>query len=198
VGHPLTFLTLGGCATRSKGSRLTLEAVRALGRSGRRFRLVVLGRVDPEIEAELAAIEAVELRGPYRPEQLDALLDEGDVGLLPSIWEEAHGFVGIEMLAKGLPLIANALGGIVEYVRDGESGWLNRDATGAGLAELMAHAIDDPSAVVALRRALRERREPVARPLAEHAAEVEALYAELTPPDRAARISSPAARRAAS
>jgi hypothetical protein len=61
----------------------------------------------------------------------------------------------------------------------------------------MAHAIDHPDQVERLRRSVRERRAQIVRPHAEHVAEVEALYAELTA-DQAARISSPAARRAGS
>ena len=147
---------------------------------------------------QLAALPSVRLAGPYAPEDLDALLDRADVGLLPSVWEEAHAFVGIEMLAKGLPLIANALGGMLEYVRPGETGWLNHESTGAGLAELMAAAIDDPAGVERLRRSVRGLRDQLVRPHAEHVAEVEALYTELTPPARPASISSPAARRAGS
>jgi glycosyltransferase involved in cell wall biosynthesis len=162
----------------------------------------VLGYAEPVARRELEGVASVELAGPYAPDQLDALLDGFDVGILPSVWEEVHGFVGIEMLAKGLPLIANALGGIPEYVRDGQTGWLNPDAPGAGIARLIEAAIDDPPAVERMRRSVRERREEVIRPMQEHAAEVEALYAELVSgagsPLHAAAISSPAARRAGS
>jgi glycosyltransferase involved in cell wall biosynthesis len=116
---------------------------------------------------------------------------------VPSTWEEAHGFVGIELLAKGLPVIGSALGGIPEYVRDGETGWLNRSASGAELARLMAAALDDTAAVERLRESVRARRDELVRPMAGHVAEVEALYGELTA-DQAAAISSPAARRSGS
>jgi glycosyltransferase involved in cell wall biosynthesis len=181
-GAPLTFVTLGAAASETKGSRAILDAVRALEAAGRggSYRLVVHGGVERSIHDELEAIGSVELAGPYRPEDLDGLLDAADVGIVPSVWEEVHGFVGIEMLAKGLPLIGSALGGIPEYVREGETGWLNRSASGAELAELMARAIDDPAEVERLRRSVRERRAELVRPMADHAAEVEALYRELT------------------
>jgi glycosyltransferase involved in cell wall biosynthesis len=112
VDSPLEFVTLGAAAAPSKGSRALVEAVRAL--TGRRYRLIVRGSVDAEAETALAADPCVELAGPYRPGDLDWLLDGADVGIVPSVWEEAHGFVGIEMLAKGLPVIGSALGGIPE------------------------------------------------------------------------------------
>jgi glycosyltransferase involved in cell wall biosynthesis len=197
VGAPLLFVTLGSAAAPSKGARVLVEAVRALEEAGRDYRLAIHGTVDDDAAAALAAVPSVELGGRYGPADLDRLLDGADVGIVPSVWEEAHGFVGIEMLAKGLPLIGSALGGIPEYVRDGETGWLNRSATGAELASLMAAAIEDPAAVERLQRSVRERRAELVRPHADHVAEVEALYAELTA-DQAATISSPAARRAGS
>ena len=179
-GSPLTFVTLGAAASESKGSRAILEAVRVLEAAGRRdHRLVVHGGVERAVHDELAAAPCVELAGPYRPDDLDRLLDEADVGLVPSVWEEVHGFVGIEMLAKGLALIGSALGGIPEYVREGETGWLNRSAGGAELAELMTRALDDPAAVERLRRGVRDHRADHVRPMADHAAEVEALYDEV-------------------
>jgi glycosyltransferase involved in cell wall biosynthesis len=94
------------------------------------------------------------------------------------VWEEAHGFVGIEMLAKGLPLLVNPLGGIPEYVQEGVTGWLNRPLDGRGLAALMQRAIDAPDEVRRLRENVRARRGEVVRPMNEHVAEVMALYAE--------------------
>jgi glycosyltransferase involved in cell wall biosynthesis len=182
-GTPLTFVTLGGCASPSKGSRLMIEALRELERQGRGgdYRLYVLGNVEPAIQDELVAFPSVFAAGQYAAGDLDRLLGEGDVGILPSTWEEAHGFVGIEMLAKGMPLIGNPLGGIPEYLNDGVTGWLNHSCTGAGIAELMAAAIDDPDEVARLQRSVRVRRHELVRPMAEHVAELESLYAELIP-----------------
>jgi glycosyltransferase involved in cell wall biosynthesis len=180
-GTPLVFATLGGCASRSKGSGVLIEAVQALERSGHggSYRLLVLGGVDEHTRQAFANVESVSLLGPYAPQDLDALLEPADVGLMPSVWEEVHGFVGIEMLAKGLPLIGNALGGIPEYVVEGETGWLNRSATGAELAELMARLLADRADVERLRESVRARRATIVRPMAEHAAEVEAMYADV-------------------
>jgi glycosyltransferase involved in cell wall biosynthesis len=176
--RPLTFVAPGAGAHPTKGSRVLCDAVEALERAGRGddYRLVVPGRIEPEALERLAVHPGVRLTGIYRPEDLDELLDGADVGLLPSIWEESHGFVGVEMLAKGLPVIGSDLGGIPEYVRDGETGWLNRSATGAELAELMARALDDVAAVERLRRSVRAQRADLVVPMAEHAREVEALY----------------------
>jgi glycosyltransferase involved in cell wall biosynthesis len=179
-GRPVTFATLGGGESAAKGSRLLLDAVRSLAQEAHegRFRLLVFGHVEPAVRKEAARLDGVELRDSYAPARLDALLDEVDVGIMPSIWEEAYGYAGIEFLAKGIPVIANAIGGMVDYVRDGETGWLNHSRSASGLAELMRRAIEHPEEIERLNASLRENRDSLVTTLARHADEIEALYRE--------------------
>jgi glycosyltransferase involved in cell wall biosynthesis len=181
VGSPLVFVALGAAASYAKGASVLLDAARALERSGRGgdYRLRLLGPVAPAVEREFAELPSVVLGGAYAPADLDDLLDDADVGILPSVWEETHGFVGIELLAKGLPVIANAVGGIPEYVREGETGWLNDSLSGAELAQLMSAAIDRPGEVERLRASVRERWGEIVVPMSAHVDEVDLLYGEL-------------------
>lgn len=176
--HPLTFATLAGFESAAKGGNLIIGALRRLSAAAEagRFRLLVLGHVDPAILARAAGLPALEIRGPYRPAELDRALDEVDVGLVPSVWEEAYGYAGVEFLAKGIPVLANAIGGMPDYVREGETGWLNHARSANGLAEVMARLIDAP-AEVALRAAqIIARRSSIITPHAEHVAEIERIY----------------------
>jgi len=171
---PVTFATLNGAASPAKGAELLLEASRGL--AGERFRLLVFGQVHAAIAGALAGTPGVELRGPYTASELDGLLDEVDVGIVPSMWEEAYGYVGPELLAKGIPVIGNALGGIVEYTRDGETGWLNRSASAEELERHMRTAIRRPEEVLRLHRAVLARRAELIKPMARHLDELEGLY----------------------
>ena len=170
---PVTFATLNGASSPAKGLHVLEDALRRLPADG--FRLRVLGRA-PE---SLGADPRVTLEGAYAPDELDARLEGVDVGIVPSVWEESHGFVGPELLAKGIPVIGNALGGIPDYVRDGETGWLNRSASGEELARHMANAIARPDGILARHRTVVARRADLVRPMAEHVAEVAALYEEV-------------------
>ena len=143
------------------------------------FRFRVLGGVDGNIRTELEGYRGVELDELYERENLDTILDGVDVGIIPSIWEEAFGYVGLEMLAKGIPLIANPLGGIVEYAREGETAWLNRSCTGNGIAELMSKLIAEPELVVDMSRRVRDRRSELITPMADHVEAIEAMYREV-------------------
>ena len=182
VDGPVRFVTLSGCASRAKGSGLVADALDELAATGFTaddLTLSIAGQVDPYEAERLTASPFVQLLGSYAWAELDHILEGFHVGIVPSIWEETHGWVGIEYLAKGLPLIGNARGGIVEYTRDGETGWLNRESGASGLAELMAGVVRDPGQVVALNERIVARRAELVKPMATHLDEIEAVYAEL-------------------
>ena len=178
---PVTFGTLNGLASREKGARLLVDAVRSVSERAApgTFRVLAFGHVAPAVVQECAELEALEPRGYYGESELDSLLDEVDVGIVPSIWEEAYGYVGVEFLAKGIPVIANAIGGMVDYTRDGETGWLNRSLSAGELAEIMVGAIEAPERVAALSSRVRAARGSLVKTTAAHAREMDALYAEL-------------------
>jgi glycosyltransferase involved in cell wall biosynthesis len=180
-GRPLRFATLAGLASVPKGSRLVLDVVRRLEQMDLdgAYEVHVHGLVDPAIEAEVRALRSVRLRGPYSLGDLDALLDTADVGLVPSIWEEAYAHTGLEFVAKGIPVIANALGGSPDFAVPGESGWLNRSAGGQELAEIMAAIARDPREVVRFSRRLLDRRDELIKPLDRHLVELDELYREV-------------------
>jgi hypothetical protein len=76
----------------------------------------------------------------------------------------------------------------------GETGWLNRSASGAELAELMARVIERPPEVADLRRRLREHRPPAVRPFEDHVDELAGdgrAHAELPVAIRAVHVVVP-------
>jgi glycogen(starch) synthase len=196
LAKPVTFATLGGMASTSKGGRLLIDAMRALGGPASRgeLRLLTFGDEDLDLAREARQLPGIELRGPYGRHQLDELLDEVDVGIMPSVWEEAYGYAGIEFLAKGIPVISNAIGGMVEYTVEGETGWLNRSCSSEELARIMLEVARRPEQVVELNSRLLERRAEIVKPLAHHADEMEATYREAAAERAGASKSSVAAR----
>ncbi len=178
---PVTFATLGGGESEAKGSGLLLDAARSLcdAVGSGRFRLRIYGYVEPAVKEQAARLPGVELGGLYMAHELDDVLAEVDVGIIPSIWEEAYGYAGVEFLASGIPVIANEIGGIVEYVRERETGWLNRSCSAEGLARIMCDVIERPEQVEELSANLLEEHHSVVLPLADHAAEMDAVYREV-------------------
>jgi glycosyltransferase involved in cell wall biosynthesis len=178
--RPVRFVTLAGAQTIEKGAVVLLEAARALAARGATgYTIDVHGLVDDSVRAELERLPAVRLHGIYEPRELDTILEHADVGVVPSMWEEVLGHVGLECLAKGLPVIVNARGGLLDYCIPGETGWINASATGEGLAQIMAAVVDDPEQVVRLNRSVIERREQLIKPLDRHLAELDEVYEEV-------------------
>jgi glycosyltransferase involved in cell wall biosynthesis len=176
----LTFATPGGLIGPSKGSDLmveTLERLHAAGLAGR-FRLRVLGPVHPTARPRIGDFPELELAGEYDRWELDRRVEDVDVGIMPSAWEEAYGYAGLELLAKGIPVVANRIGGIVDYVRDGETGWLNESCTAEGMAALIARLIENPSEVAARSRSALAARDGLIKPFDAHVDEIEAIYRE--------------------
>jgi glycogen(starch) synthase len=66
-------------------------------------------------------------------EDLRAVLAESDIVVLPSLWE-AWPYVALEALQANRPIIATPVGGFVEIVRPGASGWLTQDTSVEALA----------------------------------------------------------------
>ncbi len=120
----------------------------------------------------------VEVSGPYWPHELDTVLGEVDVGIVPSVWEEAYAYAGVELLAKGIPVIGNAIGGIVDYVREGETGWLNHPCSADGLARIMRDIAEQPGQIATLNGRIRAARAEIVMPLARHAAQMDEIYRE--------------------
>lgn len=73
----------------------------------------------PDLAAELGVGDAVHLLGEV--DDVPAVLAALDVQLVPS-WEEAFGRVVVEGMALGLPVLATAVGGPPEIIRDGDDG----------------------------------------------------------------------------
>jgi glycosyltransferase involved in cell wall biosynthesis len=179
---PVRLVTLNGCASVQKGKEVVIGALEQLDRQGLadRFTLTVYGYVTEETLARLRRFPNVDYAGYYEPQELEQTLEPYDVGILPSIWEEAYGYVGVEMLAKGIPVIGNARGGIVDYVRDGETGWLNRECSAEGLARIVSGIVAEPGRVMDLNARIRERRGEILKPFDVHVEEMLDLYRDVT------------------
>jgi glycosyltransferase involved in cell wall biosynthesis len=177
-GQPLTLATLAGFESEPKGALLLIEAMKLVEDLARanRVRLLVLGWVDPRFEAMAADVPGIEIGHHFKPDALDSILDGVDVGLMPSVWEEAYGYAGVEFLAKGIPVIANAIGGMPDYTREGETGWLNTSCSAAELARIITGIAGRPEQVVELNERLIAARDSVVKPMGRHADEMDAVY----------------------
>ena len=76
--------------------------------------------------------------------QINLLLNSATLLALPSVIPESFSLAGIEALAAGTPVVSFGLGGIGEWLRDGENGLVAADQDTRDFARQMARLIDDP------------------------------------------------------
>jgi glycosyltransferase involved in cell wall biosynthesis len=78
-----------------------------------------------------------------RPALLDAMAG-ASVVVVPSLWPEPYGIVGIEALALGRPVVASEIGGMGEWARENLGVLTVRAGDAEALSAAIARAIDEP------------------------------------------------------
>ena len=69
-----------------------------------------------------------------------------DALALPSVWAEAFPFAVLEAMSVGTPVVASAVGGLGEQIRDGENGLLVPPNDPAALAVALRRCHEEPAA----------------------------------------------------
>lgn len=94
-----------------------------------------------------------------------------DLAIVPSVWWDNGPQTVFEALACGVPVLGARLGGIPDFVRDGENGLLFRGNDRFDLARVLAGLIREPQRLTRLRSGVKPPKD-----IAEHARELESLY----------------------
>jgi len=163
-------LAFAGRITRQKALGIALAAIARV--DGVSLLIAGDGPDLPEVRREASERgldERVRFLGPLDRDGVLALFRAADASVLSSSWENFPHTV-VESLAVGTPVIATAVGGVPELVRDGENGLL----VGMGGVDALAAAIDR----VVSESGLRERLAAAAAQSVEHL-RPERIYAQL-------------------
>ncbi|MFS2013039.1 glycosyltransferase family 4 protein [Azospirillum sp. CT11-132] len=171
-----------------KGVTVALDAVARMAWQGLSPSLAVHGgslyqapefrqRVADGFEATRGLASA---HGPYRPQEMPALMAAADWVVMPSIWWENAPLVIQEAFQHRRPVIVSGIGGMAEAVRDGVDGLHVRPNDPADLARVMTRAMTDPDLWERLSANI-----PAVRPTEEAASLHLALYGELLSPTSA-------------
>ena len=105
---------------------------------------------DPEATRLRALAEAhgvadrVQLRGRVAHEDVPRLLRSADVAVICP-WYEPFGIVPLEAMACGVPVVASAVGGMLDTVVDGMTGLLVPPRCPERIAEAVAELLADPA-----------------------------------------------------
>jgi glycosyltransferase involved in cell wall biosynthesis len=151
-----------GRLTKLKGAAELLRAIPlAEKKLGAPLSIIVAGD-GPEREhlqefARQSSLSA-EFTGWVGSAQKADLIAKSDLLVVPSLWPEPFGLVGIEAGTHGLPAAAYDVGGISDWLIPGYSGELapGHPPTVEGLADAIRRALSDPSHYADLCRGARE------------------------------------------
>ena len=156
---PVQFAYLGRLIPE-KGVDLLLHAAAISQRSGRDFRLCIIGdgpqrSALEKLAAKLSLNGRVEFLGYRTGGQLIETLESISVSVIPSRGEEACPLTAIEQMMRGLLIIATELGGTGEVVGDAGLKFPSGDAE--ALAARISWVIDNPGQIRTLGDAARRR-----------------------------------------
>ncbi|MBN2071490.1 MAG: glycosyltransferase [Candidatus Krumholzibacteriota bacterium] len=117
VQRPVRFTYLG-MLLPSKGVSDIITAFKNINNS--QASLSIWGTGDPGFEMELkdlsSANDNIAFKGMYKPERVFRILKDTDVLIFSSIWHETLGWVILEALASGVPVVASDTGAVKENV----------------------------------------------------------------------------------
>lgn len=164
--RPLRLLMLGRLS-RIKGQDVLLDALDLLPAAlRRRIDLRIVGSAFEDEAREEALAERIARSGfgerttlqPFDPDPAPHYR-WADVVVVPSRLPESLGRVAIEAMAYGRPPVVSAIGGLVEVVEDGRTGWTVPPDDAQALAATLARIVEAPAALRDLADAGRRRYE---------------------------------------
>jgi glycogen(starch) synthase len=153
---PLKVLYIGRLERRKGVQNLIRAAVRIAAAD---WQLSLLGSDTPtaplfvsvrdQLELMTAGDERIAFLEPVERRQVGDLIRAHDVVIVPSLWECWPNVVR-EAFLFNRPVLATPVGGLVEMVEPGRSGWLTETPTVDGLLELLEPLIAEPERARAL------------------------------------------------
>lgn len=166
VGSPVRFGYLGPLTTH-KGYNLFKNACDALWQSGEHnFEAHIFVEINNPPPYMIC-------HKPYSYQELPNVMDQFDVLVTPSEWEETFGFTVLEALSYGIPVIVSEKVGAKDLFFEGKNGFVIEGSVHK-LKDCLKKLIDNPSIVRQMNSYTVENFD--VKTMAEHAHEIEKLY----------------------
>lgn len=171
----ITFIFLGRLVPK-KGFPNLLEAFKLIDQSKAKL-LVYADLSEDGWKKKAHKLEMkfnIEFRDKYRYEELDKILHQADVGIVPPIWHDNAPQVVLEMFSAGLPIIGSNVGGIPDFVKHNVNGFLFQYDDVDDLKNKMLNFITNPSLIDCFKKNI-----PKIKNMENHATEIESIYFKL-------------------
>ncbi|HEX6674809.1 MAG TPA: glycosyltransferase family 4 protein [Actinomycetes bacterium] len=181
AGAEGTILFVGRLEPR-KGLAYLVRAFLRLKTTHPRLRLLVVGRDHKRQQEKTMAMVPPRLRpdvvfvGSVPQADLPSYYASADLFCAPSLGGESFGYVLVEAMAMGLPVVCSDIGGYRDLVRDDHEGLLVPPRDPEALARALGSLLDNPARRAALAEVARASAERYAWPVV--AKDVAAVYEE--------------------
>ena len=109
-----------------------------------------------DLASELGLGDRVSFIGRLSRAELAERYQRARLGVVPSVWPEPMGMVGLEFMWASLPVVAFDAGGISHWLEDGATGFLAVPKDVDGLARHIARLLEDPSLAEKMGRRARQ------------------------------------------
>jgi glycosyltransferase involved in cell wall biosynthesis len=142
------YLLYVGRFSKTKGIHYLLEAFYRIRYLNRKLVLVGDGYYQEEIRNCIQKLDLqnhVKLIGLKSGVELSVLYLNSSVVIVPSVWAEVFGNVGLEAMAASKPVVAFDVGGVSQWLKDNNTGFLVPRKDIDGLANKIAALIENPS-----------------------------------------------------
>jgi glycosyltransferase involved in cell wall biosynthesis len=156
-GRPIVLFA--GRVTRHKGADLLVRSMQTVATPS----LLVIAGDGTGMDAvreearSLPGRHSIVFPGLLEPDALDAWYQGASVVVVPSVWGEPFGLVGIEAMARERPVVGFDRGAIGEWLDHGVTGLLVSGGDVRALGEAIDSLLGDPELAARMGRAGRER-----------------------------------------
>ncbi len=138
-------ILFAGRICKSKGPDYLIRAVKFIRQP---YRLTIAGDGYytghiKSLAQVLGVYDNIDFRGWLNQKELDICYEQASVVVIPSVWPEPFGIVGIEAMSYGKPVVAFDSGGISEWLSNQEGGFLVRKNDIAALADRINTLLED-------------------------------------------------------
>lgn len=163
-------LTYLGPYNESKGLNKLMKILQGVYESGyKNWHLSVYGD-DKSVNRELA-LNNVSVYGRYSYSQLNTIFAETDLLVIPSKWNETFGFIGLEALSFGVPILVSNHVGCKDLIDPKRNGFIyNNDGD---LNTLLQKFISDPKIIFEVKEAMSSDR---VKEISDHVNEMVKFY----------------------
>lgn len=164
----------------TKGLRPLLRAFRRVLRRVPHARLDIVGdgpRKEEYVRLGAGMEDVVHFHGEIPHEGIPTFYQRSSLVAIPSQIPETGPFTALEAMSTGRPVVGSKLGGLVEIVQEGRTGYLVDPTDVEGMAERIVRLLENP--FEASRMGLRGRRQAEAMSRENPFPRIETLYHEL-------------------